>query len=98
MPIIIVSAIILTALYRAARTPKARTHLYALISILILGLNNFMISMDTTNKTDCGKYFDQDIGCSNILPGWLIPLSLGLLLLASVLSVYILIKFRDTKG
>ncbi len=96
--IAVIAVIIITAgLYRSARVPRARLYSLSLLSILALGLNNFLIFLDSSGKTDCGKYYDLDLGCSNVLPSWLVPFTAGLLISALALSVFILIKFRNDR-
>ena len=93
---IILPAVLIIAfgIYRGLTVKKARPYLWLLLSVLVLGFNNLVIDMSLTGKTDCGSYFEPDIGCSNILPGWFVLFSLGLLLLAIVISLYMIIKFR----
>ena len=94
MIIIPAALIIIFGIYRGLVVKKARPYLWLLLSILVLGFNNLIIDLSLTGKTDCGSYFEPDIGCSNILPGWFVPFSLGLLLLAIAFSLLISIKFR----
>ena len=94
MIIVFIALLISFGIYRGLTVKKARSYLWVLLSILALGFNNLIIDMSITGKTDCGSYFEPDTGCSNILPGWFVLFSLGLLLLATAISLYITIKFR----
>lgn len=94
MIIIFLVLVISFAVYRGLRVKKARIFLCLLLSILVLGFNNLIIHIALTRKADCGKYFDRDLGCSNILPGWFVIFTLGLLFLATTISLYVAIKFK----
>lgn len=62
-----------------------------LFSVLAVGAVDLAVHLYLGTQKNCGALYDQDVGCMQILPSWLIILGLGALFLATTLSVIFIV-------
>jgi hypothetical protein len=88
--------LIVAALYLSAKQPSRRYLLKALFVVVLLGFIDFILHIYYLLENNCGSKYDPDIGCLNVLPGWLTELGMLLLLVAILISIAsIILAVRD---
>ncbi len=88
--VLIVLTLTVLASRKATKLSSKNKLLRILIAVLIVGSTDFALHIYYMYKTTCGARYDSDIGCLDVLPGWLMELGFGLFIAAVILAIVLI--------
>ena len=89
--LLVPTLLIIAAVYIGLRNPAKRKLLKMLIAIVLAGIVVVATHLYFLHTTTCGDRYDSDIGCLDVLPGWVTILGMGLFLLSVIVSIVIIL-------